>query len=327
MTSLPRRSVLLGASAAGLAACAPQTRQLEAQPSLWVPRIAPDREDFAIMPGGKIWYRATGSGNGLPVIVVHGGPAATSRAMFPFGALADERVVVFYDALGCGKSDAPDAPDHYSLDRARDDLEALQTKLSLPRVILIGHGTGGWTVLNHTLRNPTRVAGVVLCGSSPAASVQQASEAANLAALDGIDARAVREGLVGTPERMAALNAYFKAHMCRLPEPPDWLAPLEQETMNNRAHRAMVGSDRFQVQGSWATFDVRRRLREIAVPVMVTCGAHDINGPSVARAMAHGIPKPQLKIFAGLSHHAQIEDPALVTGTVRTFLRRLDPLT
>ncbi len=310
MASLPRRSALLGLSAAGLAACAPQTRSLVAQPNLWVPRIAPDREDIATTVGGKIWYRATGSGNGLPVIVVHGGPAATSRALFPFGALSDERVVVFYDALGCGKSEAPDAPEHYSLDRARDDLEALQTKLGLPRVVLIGHGTGGWTALNHTLRNPTRVAGLVLCGSSPSAEVQVASERANLKALAG-----------------AGPDAYFKTHLCRLPEAPEWLAPLEQAAQINRAHRIMVGPDRFRIEGAWASFDVQRRLREIAAPTLVTCGAHDINGPAVARAMAHGIPRPQLKIFAGLSHHAQIEDPALVTGTVRTFLRRVDPLT
>ena len=70
-------------------------------------------EGFVPFRGYRTWYRVVGdeqSEGKLPVVILHGGPGATHDYLEPLEALAQigGRRVVFYDQLGCGKSDLPD---------------------------------------------------------------------------------------------------------------------------------------------------------------------------------------------------------------------------
>jgi len=65
-------------------------------------------EGFILVRGGRVWYQVLGGGSGLPLVILHGGPRFPHDYLEPLGALADERPVVFYDQLGCGRSDRPD---------------------------------------------------------------------------------------------------------------------------------------------------------------------------------------------------------------------------
>ena len=68
-------------------------------------------EGYVDVPGGRVWYRVLGSGPGIPLLVLHGGPGGRSGRLIALAALGDERPVVFYDQLGCGHSVAPDDPE------------------------------------------------------------------------------------------------------------------------------------------------------------------------------------------------------------------------
>ncbi|MDB5233344.1 MAG: hypothetical protein JWR44_337 [Hymenobacter sp.] len=73
-------------------------------------------EGYIAVPGGKVWYQILGAGNpGVPLLVLHGGPGSGSGAFGNFTALANERPVILYDQLGCGKSDRPDNPSLWTL--------------------------------------------------------------------------------------------------------------------------------------------------------------------------------------------------------------------
>ena len=69
-------------------------------------RLSP-REGFIQVPGGRVWYRIVGSGPRTPLLVLHGGPGASSYYLKPLAALAADRPVIFYDQLGGGRSDRP----------------------------------------------------------------------------------------------------------------------------------------------------------------------------------------------------------------------------
>jgi pimeloyl-ACP methyl ester carboxylesterase len=43
-----------------------------------------------------------------PILVLHGGPSVPSDFLFPLVNVVPYRSIVFYDQLGCGKSDEPD---------------------------------------------------------------------------------------------------------------------------------------------------------------------------------------------------------------------------
>ena len=65
----------------------------------------PTGEGFINVDGGKVWYRVTGSGDKTPILILHGGPGAPSYYLKPLNALGKDRKVIFFDQLGCGKSD------------------------------------------------------------------------------------------------------------------------------------------------------------------------------------------------------------------------------
>jgi len=43
-----------------------------------------------------------------PIVVLHGGPGLPSNYLQPLVDVVPYRSIVFYDQLGCGKSDHPD---------------------------------------------------------------------------------------------------------------------------------------------------------------------------------------------------------------------------
>ena len=70
-------------------------------------------EGFVPFRGHRTWYRVVGddqSDGKLPVVLLHGGPGATHDYLEPLEGLAETggRRVVFYDQIGCGKSDLPE---------------------------------------------------------------------------------------------------------------------------------------------------------------------------------------------------------------------------
>ena len=62
---------------------------------------------FVPVDGGKVAYWIEGTGHGTPLLVLHGGPGIPHDYLANLAELGDQRPVVFYDQLGCGKSDRP----------------------------------------------------------------------------------------------------------------------------------------------------------------------------------------------------------------------------
>jgi proline iminopeptidase len=66
-------------------------------------------EGYIEVPGGRVWYRAVGEqSDAIPLLCLHGGPGFTHYYLEPLETLAEHRRVIFYDQLGCGRSDQPD---------------------------------------------------------------------------------------------------------------------------------------------------------------------------------------------------------------------------
>src|SRR4051812_43736686 len=80
------------------------------------------------VPGGKIWYRKSGSGSGTPVILLHGGPGFSSFYLKPLEQpLGQDRPVVRYDQLGGGKSDRISDTTMFTIDHFVRELDSLRS--------------------------------------------------------------------------------------------------------------------------------------------------------------------------------------------------------
>lgn len=114
------RSSLALALCAALASCQPD-------------RLTPG-EGFAKVPGGRVWYRIVGGGEGTPLVVLHGGPGAPSYYLASLARLGAERPVVFYDQLGTGRSDQPSDTTLWRIQRFMAELDSLRSQLGLGEI-------------------------------------------------------------------------------------------------------------------------------------------------------------------------------------------------
>lgn len=126
-------------AAFGLTACASQ------QPF-------PD-DGFVDVPGGRIAFRVTGHGDGVPVLMIHGGPGAMSCS-YPstMSGVAASRPVVTYDQLGSGNSDRMvDLNRDAVLSRFVAEVTAIRKQLGLEEIHLVGHSWGAAVALEFLL--------------------------------------------------------------------------------------------------------------------------------------------------------------------------------
>ena len=126
-------------------------------------------EGFIDVEGGRVWYEIAGSGSETPLRLLHGGPGATSGYLDPLRRLADERPVVFYDQLGCGKSDRPDDQSLWTVARFLRELQQVRDALELNEVHILGHSWGTMLAAEYMLTKPSGVKSLIL--ASPALSI------------------------------------------------------------------------------------------------------------------------------------------------------------
>lgn len=112
--------------------------------------------------GHSVWWCEGGNPDGLPVLIVHGGPGGSSRAE-PTGWFAGVPVRwLALDQRGCGRSLPGGETRHNRLPDLVDDMERLRRLLGLERWALAGGSWGARVALAYSLRHPERVAGLML---------------------------------------------------------------------------------------------------------------------------------------------------------------------
>jgi pimeloyl-ACP methyl ester carboxylesterase len=113
-----------------------------------------------------------GSGRRPPLLVLHGGPGAGHDYLEPLGDLATDRPVVLYDQLGCGRSDKPDNPALWTVNRFVAEIDAVRRALNLKHHHLYGHSWGGWLAIEYLLRPSTHGIGAVVLASTSGSAAQ-----------------------------------------------------------------------------------------------------------------------------------------------------------
>jgi proline-specific peptidase len=131
------------------------------------------RETRVAVPGGNVWVRACGGGPGTPLLLLHGGPGVPGRYLEGLEVLGDERTVVRYDQLGCGRSDRPEDPGLWHLPRFVGELAAVRAALGLDGVVLHGHSSSASPPSSRSCAGWTP-AGAPLSGRAPAPAGRRA---------------------------------------------------------------------------------------------------------------------------------------------------------
>jgi len=129
---------------------------------------SPDKELMVPVEGGEVYVRVNGdiaASDKTPAIFIHGGPGGTHLGFAGLLGLADERPIILYDQLGSGKSDRPNDPANWRVERFVEELEAVMVAVGAEKLHLIGHSWGSALALEYAAKYPEHVASTVLGGT------------------------------------------------------------------------------------------------------------------------------------------------------------------
>ena len=117
----------------------------------------------AELNGARIYYEV--QGEGIPLVLSHGGWTDTSHWLPNVGPLAKRWQVVVWDRRGCGRSSG--SGDGHTWQRWRDDLCGLLDHLGIESAYIGGCSYGAMLSLELTLERPHLVRALILESGSP----------------------------------------------------------------------------------------------------------------------------------------------------------------
>ena len=115
--------------------------------------------------GLKIYYEQRGSGSA--VLLSHGFRASSAMWQNQIAALSEHYRVITWDMRGHGRSDSPDDPEAYSLERRVADMAAILRECGTDRAVIGGLSLGGLLSLAFHLVHPNRTAALLLFDTGP----------------------------------------------------------------------------------------------------------------------------------------------------------------
>lgn len=266
-------------------------------------------------------YRST-------LVCLHGGPGATHDYILPLSDLANYGFrVIFYDQLGCGRSELPKDRALFTIERGVEELEAFRKTLGLGRIHLMGSSYGGLLAIAYALRYQRNLKSIVTTGGLASVPLT-IEEMQRLKSRLPIKTRRIMEkyearGQYNHPSYERAVMVFYRKHLLRLRKwPPEQNYTLAH--ISKPVYYTMNGPNEFTIIGNTRYWDVTDQLDKIHVPTLVTGGRYDEVTPKVARSIHKGIKGSKLVTFRNSSHLPMWEEREKYMQTLRKFLVMVD---
>lgn len=265
---------------------------------------------FAAINGARIYYEIAGEGPVL--LMIHAGVADSRQWNGEFAHFVERYKVVRYDMRGYGKSEPVEG--EYS-DLA--DLLALLDYLGLRQPFTVmGCSMGGGLAMDFALAQPSRARALIMVDAGPGGleldvpippifgELQQAYQAGDWDRIAELETHIWFDGLDRAPEQVDPAKRQLAYDMNR----------------TALAHEAKgLGSQVPNLDPPAA-----ERLSELAIPVLVIVGAHDVPYVlAVADYMVEKIPTAQKVLIPDAAHLPNMDQPAEFQRVVGAFLERV----
>ena len=281
------------------------------------------------------WYRVTGdlASGRTPLVVAHGGPGCTHDYVVSIAAIAETgRPVVHYDQIGAGRSTRlPErGADFWTVQLFLDELDNLLGSLEIADdYFLLGQSWGGMLGAEHAVRRPTGLRGLVI-SNSPASMALWRSEAIRLRSLMAPELAATLDrheanATTSDPEYLAAEQAYYDEHVCRVvPNPPELMMTKSFMEEDSTVYNVMNGPNEFFCIGTLRDWTIVDRLESIAVPTLLLSGRYDEATPATVQPYFDLIGDVRWEIFESSSHMPFIEERERYMRVLADFLDEHD---
>lgn len=276
-------------------------------------------------------------GHGPAVVLANGFCTSYHTYRYIYRLFEQGYRVISWDYRGLFRSQSPPDGESYGFQHQVQDLEQILVAEGVERALFIGWSMGVELLLEYYRVYPERfIAFVALAGTSRRPydtlgdlqllryimpplmplGTRLVSALAPLVHL-ALAGAARMPDFISSAERAGIIALLHRIGFMAPPLDLDVVRDLVQE-YGTLDFRAVARTTRFL-----ARHDADDMLPRVAVPTLVLTGTRDwITPPSLARALAGGIPDAHLVLVEGGTHYAAVEYPEVVTAHLRRFVRR-----
>lgn len=276
---------------------------------------------------GNVWYQIHDNHtNNAPVIILHGGPGSSHWSLQNLNVLSTIRPVILYDQLGCGKSDRPNDPSLWKIDRFVEELKQLIDALGLNEFHLLGHSWGTTLAAAFYFTYPEGVKSIIFSSPCLSAPLWAEDQKRNLSKLPQSVQNTIKEceenGTTDSEEYKAATKVFNDHFVFRLPDEdkPEFLKE-GAKYKNSEIYNIMWGSSEFHVAGNLKNFDCTQQLKSIQIPTLYTCGRFDEATPESTEYFSNLTPNSKYHVFEQSAHMPYIEETETYLHVIGDFLK------
>lgn len=261
-----------------------------------------------------------------PIVLLHGGPGSTHNYFELLDDLAlNNRPVIMYDQLGCGKSFVENRPDLWKAETWMNELIALRHHLNLDSIHLLGQSWGGMLAIQYLCDyQPKGIQSLILSSTLPAAIMWKEETHRLIRLMDEKDQLAIQQaeasGNFTEPNYLKANEKFMIRHAADLPSDSS-PEPLRRKKQSGAAsYLTAWGPNEYNPTGTLANWDYRDQLDKINVPTLITSGTDDLCTPLIAKTMYDLIPNSSWELFPKSRHMPFVDENSTYLSQLNKWL-------
>lgn len=228
--------------------------------------------------------------------------------------------MVYYDSRGTGKSDSPKIIEDYSIQKSIIEIEELRKKLNIDKVWFFGHSDQSGIAMLYALTHPSHVEGMILTGTSLAASPKEGYKRKRDSENKRIKESAWFAQVVKdwefmythktekSPDGKDLSEAPLK-WWCHDEESSQKVIPIMRE-ISKAGRRKAVNGQIYQSEKDWGYYyNQQKRFSEIKTKTLILNGKSDTNNlPEFAEQLHKTLPNSKLILLEKAGHFPWVED-------------------
>lgn len=277
----------------------------------------------------KVWTKRFGNNPKIKILLLHGGPAMTHEYMECFETFFLREGFEFYeyDQLGSYYSDQPKDSSLWTTERFVEEVEQVRKAIGADasNFYILGNSWGGILAMEYALKYQANIKGL-LVANMMASAIEYGQYADNVLAKQ-MDPKVLEE--INTLEANKDFNNpryfellipnYYKVHLCRLNEWPDGFN-RSMKHVNSEIYTMMQGPSEFGISGRLAKWDIKARLKEIAVPTLMIGAKYDTMDPKAMEEQSKLVQHGRYLYCPNGSHLSMWDDQKVFMAGVVDFI-------
>ena len=282
-------------------------------------------------PSGEfnVWTKRFGNNPKIKILLLHGGPAMTHEYMECFETFFQREGFEFYeyDQLGSYYSDQPKDTSLWTIEHFVEEVEQVRQAIGADssNFYVLGNSWGGILGMEYALKYQKHLKGLIVANMMASAPeygryadevLAKQMKPEVLAEIRAIEAK----NDFSNPRYMELLIPnFYNEHLCRLKVWPDGLNRAFKHT-NGEVYTLMQGPSEFGISGRLEKWDIKNRLKEIAVPTLMVGAKYDTMDPKAMEEQSKLVQNGRYLYCPNGSHLAMWDDQKVFMAGVIAFI-------